>query len=146
MSPTIATFCGDTGVTGLTQRHEVIRIVRTTAGERENMVDFLGRRQLALLLTLLTERVRFDVAVADTLPASTVAFVGLWVPLILVVLFVHDLLVFGAVLLAYGKPTAAGVGAGTLRFIGHLLTSSRAYKNHRRISPVVAVFYSVSLQ
>ena len=88
MSPTIAALRGDTGVTGLTQRHEVIRIVRTTAGERQDVVYFFSRRQLALLLTLLTERVRFDVAVADTLPASAVAFVGLWVPLILVVLFV----------------------------------------------------------
>lgn len=82
-------------------------------------MDLLRRRQLALLLALLTERVRLDVAVTDALPASAVAFIGLGVTLVLVVLFVHDLLVLGAVLLTHSEPTAAGVGAGTFWFVWH---------------------------
>jgi hypothetical protein len=87
------------------------------------VVNFLGRRQLALLLTLLAERVRLDEAVTDTLPASAVPFIGLGVTLILVVLFVHDLLMLGTVLLTYSEPTAAGIGTRTFRFVGHWFTS-----------------------
>ena len=91
-------------------------------------MDLFGRRQRALLLTLLAERVCFDVAVADALPASAVAFVGLGVALVLVVLFVHDLLMLGTVLLTLSEPTAAGVGAGTLWFIWHGFTSLSGHK------------------
>ena len=86
-------------------------------------MDLLGRRQLALLLTLLTERVRLDVAVTDALPASAVSFVGRRVAFVLVVLFVHYLLMFGTVLPAVCEPTAAGVGAGTPGFIWHRFTT-----------------------
>ena len=92
------------------------------------MVDLLGRRQLALLLTLLAERVGLDEAVTDALPASAVAFVGLGVSLVLIVLFVYDLLMLGAVLLTLSEPTAAGVGAGTLWFIRHGFTSLSGHK------------------
>ena len=91
-------------------------------------MDLFGRRQLALLLTLLAERVGLDKAVADALPASAVAFVGLGVSFVLVVLFVHDLLMFSAVLLTLSEPTAAGVGAGTLWFIWHRYTSLSGHK------------------
>ena len=83
------------------------------------MVDLFSRHQLALLLALLAKGMQLDVTIADALPASAVAFVGLGVSLVLVVLFVHDLLMLGAVLLTLSEPTAAGVGAGTLWFIGH---------------------------
>ena len=83
------------------------------------MMYLLGKRQFALLLAHLAERMRFDEAVADTLPTSAVAFVRLGITLVLVVLLVHDLLMLSAVLLAYSKPTAAGVGTGTLWFNRH---------------------------
>jgi hypothetical protein len=37
----------------------------------------------------------------------------------LIVAFVHNLLMFGAVLLTHSKPTAAGVSAWTLGFVWH---------------------------
>jgi hypothetical protein len=52
--------------------------------------------------------VRLDKFISHALPASAVAFIGLGVSLVLVVLFVHDLLMLGTVLLAVCKPTAAG--------------------------------------
>jgi len=110
-------------VTGFTESHEVAFLIAAAFGEREDVVDLLGRRQLALLLTLLAERVRLDEAVTDALPASAVAFVGLGVTLVLVVLFVHDLLMLGTVLLTYSEPTAAGIGTGTFGFVGHWFTS-----------------------
>jgi hypothetical protein len=124
--PPVATLDSDSRVASFAKGHKVPRIIAAALGEREDVVDFLGRRQLALLLTLLTKRMRLDKAVADSLPASAVTFVGLGVPLVLVVLFVHDLLVLGTVLLTLSEPTAAGISTGTLRFVGHWFTSLRA--------------------
>ena len=86
-------------------------------------MDLFGRHQLALLLALLAKGMQLDVAVADALPASAIAFVGLGVAFVLVVLFVHDLFMLGAVLLTLSEPTAARVGAGTLGFVWHGFTS-----------------------
>ena len=105
-------------------------------------MDLLGRRQLALLLTLLTKGMQLDVAVADALPASAVAFVGLGVALVLVVLFIYDLLMLGAVLLTLSEPTAAGVGAGTLWFIWHGFTSLSGHKKSLRGISHEGSFYS----
>jgi hypothetical protein len=113
-------------VTGFTKSHEVALLIAAALRERANVVHFLGWRQPVLFLTLLTEWVRFDVTITDTLPGTTISFVGSGVTLVLVVLFCDNLLMFGTVLLVLGKPTAAGVGTGTLWFIWHGFTSSRA--------------------
>jgi hypothetical protein len=106
-------------MTGFTKSHEIALLIAAAFGERKDVVDFLCGCQLALLLAFLAKRVRLDVAVTDSLPASAVAFVGLGVSLVLVVLFVHDFLMLGAVLLMYSEPTAAGIGTGTFGFVGH---------------------------
>jgi hypothetical protein len=130
--PAIAHFHGDAGMAAMTQRHKIVLSVGATARKRKNVVDFVCRHQLALLLAFLTEWVCPNEAVTDTFPATTVAFVRSGVTLILVVLFVHDLLMLGTVLLvpsaeiAYSEPTAAGVGTGTLGFIRHRFTSLQA--------------------
>ena len=121
--PAIAHFHGDAGMAAMTQRHKIVLSVGATTRKRKNVVNFLGRRQLALLLTLLAERVCLDVAVTDSFPATAVALVGLGVTLVLIVLFVHDLLMLGTVLLTYSEPTAAGIGTGTFWFVGHWFTS-----------------------
>jgi len=110
-------------VTRLAQRHEVGGIAASAFGERENMVYLLGGCQLTLLPALLAQRVRLDVSVTDAFPSTTISFVGSRVAFVLVVMFVCRLLMLGTVLLAHGKPTAAGVGAGTLWFVWHGFTS-----------------------
>ena len=115
-------------MTGFTKSDQIALFIAATFREWEDVVDFFGRRQLALLLALLTKWMQLDVAVADALPASAVAFVGLGVSLVLVVLFVHNLLMHGTVLLTLSEPTAAGVGAGTLWFIWHGFTSLSGHK------------------
>ena len=57
---------------------------------------------------------------------ALIYLIALAVAFVLVVLFVHDLLMLVTVLLAYSKPTAAGVGTGTLGFVGHWFTSLRS--------------------
>ena len=128
LPPPVTAFSGNSGVTGFTKSHQITLFIAAAFGERKDVVDFFGRRQLALLLTPLTKGMQLDAAVADALPASAVAFVGLGVALVLVVLFVHDLLMLGAVLLTLSEPTAAGVGAGTLWFIWHGFTSLSGHK------------------
>jgi len=113
-------------VAGFTKSHEVFCIAATAFGEREDVVYFLGGSERSLLLALLTERVRLDVAVTDAFPSTTISFVGSGVAFVLVIVFVCRLLMLGTVLLAHGKPTAAGVGAGTFGFVGHRFTSLRA--------------------
>jgi hypothetical protein len=98
-----------------------MHVIGAALTERENVVYLLGGCQPTGFLAFLAERVCLDEAVADTLPASTVAFVCLRLALEMVVMIVHLLLMLGTVLLVYGEPTAAGVGAGTLGFVGHLV-------------------------
>ena len=122
-TPPVTALSSNSGVTGFTKSHQIASLIAAALREREDVVDLFGRRQLALLLALLTKRMQLDVAIADALPASAVAFVGLGVALVLVVLFVHDLFMLGAVLLAVCKPTAAWVSTRTLRFVWHGFTS-----------------------
>jgi len=113
-------------VAGFTKSHKVTLLIAAALRERANVVHLLGRGKPTLFLALLTEWMRLDVAVTDALPGTTIPFVGSGVAFVLVVAFVHDFLMFGTVLLALSKPTAAGVGTGTLWFIWHGFTSSRA--------------------
>jgi hypothetical protein len=110
-------------VTGFTKGHEIALLIAAAFGEWKDVVDFLCGCQLTLLLAFLAERVRLDVAVTDSFPASAVALIGLGVTLVLVVLFIHDLLMLGTVLLTCSEPTAAGVGTRTFWFIWHWFTS-----------------------
>ena len=106
-------------MTRLAERHEIMHVIGAALTERENMVYLLGGCQSTGFLALLAERVRLDEAVADTLPASTVALVCLRLTLEVIVMMVHLLLMLGTVLLTDCKPTAAGVSTGRLGFVGH---------------------------
>lgn len=117
--PAVAGLRSDTRVACLAQRHEIVGVAAATFREWKDVMYLLGGYNQSLFLTLLAERVRFDVTVTDTLPSTTVPLIGCRVAFVLVVLFVHDLLVLGTVLLTHSEPTAAGVGAGTFGFVGH---------------------------
>ena len=108
-------------------------------------MHLLGSDELTFLLTLLAERMRLDVTVADSLPRTAISFIGFRVTLVMIVVFVNYFLMLGAVLLAYSKPTAAGVSTGTLWFVWHLVTSlSINYNDRQRSFPsavVVILFF-----
>ena len=103
----------------MAKRHEILLGVLAAVRERKDVVYLLGGRQPTLLLALLAQRVRPDVAVADALPASPIAFVAGGIALVMIVVLVHDALMLGAVLLTHGEPAAAGIGTGTFRFHWH---------------------------
>ena len=92
--PTVTHLDSDAGVTGLAKAHEVAVRVSAALTERQDVMYFFGSSDSAILLALLAKRVGFDVAVTDTLPRTAVAFVGLGVSLVLVVLGIGSLLMF----------------------------------------------------
>ena len=92
--PTVTHLNSDAGVAGLAQAHEVAVRMGAALAERQDVMYFLGDNDAPVLLALLAQRVRFDVSVTDTLPRTAVAFVGLGVSLVLVVLGIDSLLVF----------------------------------------------------
>lgn len=104
-----------------------------------------GRGKPALFLALLTKGMRLDVAVTDAFPCTTVSFIRGRVTFILVVLFVHCLFMLGTVLLAFCKPTAAGISTRTLWFVGHRFTSLLGIEKALQDEPTRLEIYSISL-
>ena len=109
-------------MTGFAQRHEITRLVAAALGEREDVMNLLGGRQLAMLLALFAERVCFDEAVAYSFPSTTVSFVRLRLTLEMIVMIVRLSLMLRAVKTARQLRTA-GVLARTLWFLWHEVTS-----------------------
>jgi hypothetical protein len=72
-------------------------------------MDFLSRGKSALLLAFFTKGMGLDVSIPYSLPSTAISFIGLRVPLILVIVPVHSFLVFSAVLPVIGEPTAARI-------------------------------------
>lgn len=102
----------------LTQRHEVVIVVRAAVCKRQDVMHFLGGSQPAFALTLLAKRMRLDVARTNPSPNASVSLVRIRIALIFVVMASGDLPVFIAITIV-GQPTATGVGAGALRFSRH---------------------------
>ena len=108
----------DTRVAALAQRHQVVIIVRTTVCERKYVMYFLGRRQSAFLFALLAKRMRLDIMRTDLLPCAAVAFVGVRITQVSVVLMLRNLPVL-VTESAIGQSSAARVGARSLGFVWH---------------------------
>ena len=106
----------------LTQCHEVALVVRAPICKRQDVMHFLSRRQLSFALTLLTKRMRLDVACTYPSPCATVTLVSVRIALVFVVMALGDLPVLLAVP-TVGQPAATRIGAGAFWFSRHL----RAY-------------------
>ena len=110
----------DTRVTALAQCHQVAITVRTAISQRQDVMYFLGRRQSVLYHTLLAKGVRLDIMRTDLLPCAAVAFVGVRITQVSVVLMLRNLLVFIAEP-AVCQSSAPGIGTRSLGFVGHLV-------------------------
>ena len=106
------------GVAALAQRHEVVHVVRATVCKRQDVMYFLGRRQPVLYHTLLAKGVRLDIMRTDLLPCATVAFVGVRITQVPIVLMLCNLLVFIAEP-AVCQSSAPGIGTWSLGFVWH---------------------------
>jgi hypothetical protein len=132
-------------VAGFTKSHEITLLVASAFGEREDVVYLFSWSKPAFFLTLFTKRMRFDVAVTDAFPSTTISFIGEWVTFILVVMFIHYLLMLSTVLLTFSKPTAAGISTRTLWFVGHHFTSLLGIEKALQDEPTRLGIYSISL-
>ena len=97
------------------------------------MVYLFGRDKLTVLLTQLTQRMSRSVPVADAFPSSAVSSADSGIAVVFFVAFCFFLGVFLAEP-SVSQLGTAGVGAGTLGFLGHRF-SFKNDKSHRRISP-----------
>ena len=79
---------------------------------------FLGRRQPAFLFALFAKGMHLDIIRTDLLPCATVAFVGVRITQVSVVLMLRNLPVLVAEP-TVGQSPAAWVGARSLRFVWH---------------------------
>ena len=84
---------------------------------------FLGRRQPVLYRTLFAKGMHLDIIRTDLLPCATVAFVGVRITQVSVVLMLHNLLVFIAEP-AVCQSSAPGIGTRSLGFVWHLFLPS----------------------
>ena len=87
-------------------------------GQRQDMVDFLGRGDLTGPLALLAQWVGCDIAVTNPLPCAAIPALAGRIALVLVIMRRDDFLVFLAIAPG-GQARAAGIGTGALGFVWH---------------------------
>jgi hypothetical protein len=105
-------------VAALAKAHEVVKVIRPSVSQGDNVVDFLHGRQPAMLQAFLAQRVLSDVRRADFPPFGAVTLVGFRVAFVTVIVSVHSLLMLGAVT-AIGQLRTAGEPARLLRTSRH---------------------------
>ena len=110
----------DTRVAALAQRHKVAFVVRTTVCKRQDVVHFLRRCQPTFAFTLLTKWMCLNITSTNPSPCAAVAFVGVRITQVSVVLMLRNLLVFIAEP-AVCQSTAPWIGTRSLGFVGHLV-------------------------
>ena len=92
--PSVPTFGMDLCMAGRTKRHQVPVVVVTAFCQRLDVMHLLRLSKSAFLQALLTKRVCMHVPVTDALPGTSVSSFRGWVPVILLVAFDLQLLVF----------------------------------------------------
>ena len=118
----VAEVVVDLGVAGLTQAHQVVPCVSAAFGNGQDVVNFLYRSQPTFLEAHLTEGMLRRIAVTDAFPCSAVLAVNIGAALVFVVLaaFLRTVLFTK---LSFTEVGAAGMRAGSQRFLRHRFTS-----------------------
>nr|UVY67894.1 MAG: hypothetical protein [Bacteriophage sp.] len=139
----VAEVVVDLGVAGLTETHEVVPCVSAAFGNRQDMVNFLYRCQPTFLKTHLTEWMLCRIAVTNAFPRSAVLAVDIGAALVFVVsaAFLHTVLFTK---LSFTEVGAAGMRAGSQRFLRHRFTSLGIRKALEGLLPrrLVCIFFA----
>ncbi len=107
-------------MTGPAETHEIVLLAASSLRERYDVVDLLGLHIPSVPQALLAERVLLYVSVPDLFPLVSVASVCRVASCEMLVVFLHELPVLLAVLLAFlGKVRTAGVAAWPFGFNWH---------------------------
>ena len=137
--PSVSVFCRYFRVTSLAQAHKVIIIVCSTAGQRNDVVNLLGRCKPAFLQAHLAKRMICNMPVTDSFPRSSVPLTHRRITVIFFVSFIFLLLMF-LTEPAVRKFRTAWIGTRPFRFLWHLSSPRFAHKKSpHRISPMKAV-------
>lgn len=122
----------------MAESFEISFLVGAAVRERKSVMN-LGRFGVAVLFqALLAERVGVNVTVADALPRASVFSFGIPVPVVGLVLFIVEFLMFLAET-SFGELWTAGPGAGCFRLVRHGLAPFPIKKPHG-ISPVEPLY------
>ena len=106
------------GVAALAQGPKVAFVVRAAVCKRQDVVHFLRRCQPTFAFTLLTQWMCLNITSTNPSPCAAVSLIGVWIPLIFVVMMLGDLPVLVAVT-TIGQATTPRIGARTLRLSRH---------------------------
>ena len=106
----------------LAEGNQIIPRVCAAFRQRYFVVYFLCGSQPAVLLTQFAQRMLLHIAVTGTLPSSSISAAGLRIAVVLLIALGFQL---GMLLTepAIRQLGAAGIGTGTLGFLGHHFTS-----------------------
>ena len=106
----------------LAQAHEIVLGVGAAFRYRDNMVNFLHRCDSTFFEALFAQRVRRHISGADPVPRTTILAGRVGRSLIPIVLLPRVLPVLIAVC-SVSQVWTAGIGAWSLRFLWHAITS-----------------------
>ena len=120
----------DLRVAGLTQAHEVVPCMSAAFGNGQDVVNFLHRGQPAFLEAHLTEGMLRRIAVTDAFPCSAVLAIDIGTALVFIV-FSAFLRAVLFTTLSFTEVGAAGMRAGSQRFLRHRFTSLGIRKAHK---------------
>ena len=113
----------DSGMTLFAQRNQIIFLMRPALCQRLDVMHLLRFYEPAFPLTPLTKWVCIHVPVTDAFPCPSVPALGYWVPVVLFVPLILQLLMF-LTEPAIRQLGTTGVGTRPLWFSWHRLTSS----------------------
>ena len=120
-------------MTGDAERHQILRIMRATVGERSNMMHKRRENISALLFTHLTEWILRQVTVTNASPCAAVSLVLIVAAHEVVVMPLHRFLVrFAVAAFSVCKVRTSHHAAGTFRLSRHCTSPSK--KPSRRIA------------
>ena len=120
-------------MTGDAERHQILRIMRATIGERLDVMHECRENVSALLFTLLAERMPRQMTVTDFLPRTSVSLMLIVATSEVVIMPLHRFFVrLTVATLSIREVRTARHTAGTLRLSRHCTSPSK--KPSRRIA------------
>ena len=119
----VANLVVDFVVTGSAQGHKVVPCMSAAFGDGDLVMNLCRRNNSAVLLALLTKRMKTDVAVSNPFPGTAILLVNVWGAFVFVVLASGNSSVIFTVL-SVCELRASGIGTRSLGSTWHVYPPS----------------------
>ena len=130
-------------MTGDAERHQILRIMRATIGERLDVMHECRENVSAVLFTLLAERMPRQVSISNPAPRTAIPLVLIVPAREAVIMSLHDFLVrLTVATLSVRQVRAARHAAGTFRLSRHCTSPSKK-PSRRSASPRRLIPYPI---